>query len=97
MTVPFAMQEFGRRPQKFVLKWRLQGQGYHNHNTRASASCNMPPIVQASFRGAAQVRYRLSTLIVQGAVLARSLPHATQSCTFLQLRSPCRAGSAIVC
>jgi hypothetical protein len=49
------VQEFGRRPQKLLLKWRLQGQGYYNHNSRASASCNMPPVVQAPYQGAVQV------------------------------------------
>jgi hypothetical protein len=49
------LQEFGRRPQRFVLKWRMQGQGYHNHNSRASASCNMPPVVQAPYQGTVQV------------------------------------------
>jgi hypothetical protein len=55
VTRPPALQEFGRRPQKLLLKWRLQGQGYHNHNSRASASCNMPPVVLAPYQGTVQV------------------------------------------
>ncbi len=48
-------QEYGRRPQSFVLKWRLHGQGWRNGNSRSSASCTMPPLVQHPFGGLAQV------------------------------------------
>ena len=40
----------------------MQGQGYHNHNSRASASCNMPPVVQAPYQGTVQVGDRDGTL-----------------------------------
>lgn len=50
------MQEYGRRPTKILLKWRLQGGNWKegHSNWRASASCSMPPSVSPPFSGPMQ-------------------------------------------